>query len=161
MFLNQAKEDERQELKHLLSPACEYSRWVHVEKEQINPQLLAEIATEVQGESLPPTGNEITNINLEMPKVDLTTPIQEPGDNPFLKPEIQEAEAVVEPQAEVVVPVEVQPEAPAPAHVKTKEERAAELEEMHWKKIEKIAAALNIDYEHKDQAIAAILDTEF
>lgn len=161
--LNQKDGAERQELKNLLSPACEYSRWVHIERSQIDVVLLAEVDAETKGVPLP-EANEISNISLETPETDFTAPVQEPEENPFLTPEIHAAaEAAV--IAEAVTASAIETEAPEAEAVvdpaAQKQARAAALEDLHWKKVEKIAASLGITYDNKDQAIADILAIEF
>lgn len=165
MFLDQANQEEREELKYVLSPASEYSRWLWVDETQLDSNLLLDLKQGQQGQTVEDfVGNEVINIpNIE---TDLTAPAQEPEESPFLNPEIHQVvevaeELIQESEAAEAVEVTETPEVVEVTLEQRKAAREAELQDLHWKRLEKLAATYGIDYQEKDQAIQEILAKEF
>ncbi len=125
-YLESHSKEDVEELKALLSPACPFKQWVHLDPEDpVVKQVQAELDEYQKGTPLPdPTDIEIGNQVKKVTTPDLTAPPQEPIDplqplEPLLK-EIEEIEEVTKPAVEVELEPALEPEVEAPKPVRKK-----------------------------------------
>lgn len=164
MYLNPLNEDQRQELKYILSDKFPFKAYIYINLDSVEEALKREVGEEdgfYRIENHYPLPEEVC----PMP-ASFTAPYQEPADNPFIHPVINSVinnsqnlavvEDITKQDCEVV-----DGESEAEEKELSKESRSKELNYTPWGKIKDIAEVYGIAYTNKQETITKIMEIEF
>jgi hypothetical protein len=161
MYLNPSNQDQREELKHILSDKFPFKAYIYVNLDSVEDQLKEEVGQEdgfYKIENYYPLPEEICPV-----PASFTAPYQEPIDNPFIHPVINSVVGSEVPLIQEVKTEEIC-ELPSEEVIEKEIDRESRLKELNytaWGKIKDIAEVYGLSYTNKAETINRIIEIEF